>query len=367
MTAKDFAQHNFEGAWHSFEPGKWSQDEVDVRDFIQRNYTPYEGDGAFLAPATEATKKLWEIVMEYSKKERERGGVYDADTSIVSTVASHKAGYFDKSLEKIVGLQTDMPFKRSLQPFGGIRMAEEALEMYGYHIDPEVKYIFTHYRKTHNDGVYDAYTPEMRRARSAHILTGLPDTYGRGRIVGDYRRVALYGVDYLIQKREEDKSRIDGDMTPDRIRDREEVAEQVKALKALKAMAAEYGFDISRPAENAQEAIQWLYFGYLAAVKDQNGAAMSIGRNSTFLDIYIERDLREEKLTEEEAQELIDHFVMKLRVVKFMRIREYNELFSGDPTWVTESIGGMGVDGRTLVTKNSFRILHTLKNLGPAP
>lgn len=367
MTAKDFAQYHFEGAWHSFEPGKWSQDEVDVRDFIQRNYTPYEGDGAFLAPATEATKKLWEIVMEYSKKERERGGVYDADTSIVSTVASHKAGYFDKSLEKIVGLQTDMPFKRALQPFGGIRMAEEALEMYGYHIDPEVKYIFTHYRKTHNDGVYDAYTPEMRRARSAHILTGLPDTYGRGRIVGDYRRVALYGVDYLIQKREEDKSRIDGDMTPDRIRDREEVAEQVKALKALKAMAAEYGFDISRPAENAQEAIQWLYFGYLAAVKDQNGAAMSIGRNSTFLDIYIERDLREGKLTEEEAQELIDHFVMKLRVVKFMRIKEYNELFSGDPTWVTESIGGMGVDGRTLVTKNSFRILHTLKNLGPAP
>ena len=367
MTANDFVQHNFEGAWHSFEPGKWSQDEVDVRDFIQRNYTPYEGDGAFLAPATEATKKLWEIVMDYSRKERERGGVYDADTSIVSTVASHKAGYFDKSLEKIVGLQTDMPFKRSLQPFGGIRMAEEALEMYGYHIDPEVKYIFTHYRKTHNDGVYDAYTPEMRRARSAHILTGLPDTYGRGRIVGDYRRVALYGVDYLIQKREEDKSRIDGDMTPDRIRDREEVAEQVKALKALKAMAAEYGFDISRPAENAQEAIQWLYFGYLAAVKDQNGAAMSIGRNSTFLDIYIERDLREGKLTEEEAQELVDHFVMKLRVVKFMRIKEYNELFSGDPTWVTESIGGMGVDGRTLVTKNSFRILHTLKNLGPAP
>ena len=367
MTAKDFAQHNFEGAWHCFEPGKWSNDEVDVRDFIQRNYTPYEGDGAFLAPATEATKKLWEIVMDYSRKERERGGVYDADTSIVSTVASHKAGYFDKSLEKIVGLQTDEPFKRALQPFGGIRMAEEALEMYGYRIDPEVKYIFTHYRKTHNDGVYDAYTPEMRRARSAHILTGLPDTYGRGRIVGDYRRVALYGVDYLIQKREEDKSRIDGDMTPDRIRDREEVAEQVKALKALKAMAAEYGFDISRPAGNAQEAIQWLYFGYLAAVKDQNGAAMSIGRNSTFLDIYIERDLREGKLTEEEAQELIDHFVMKLRVVKFMRIREYNELFSGDPTWVTESIGGMGVDGRTLVTRNSFRILHTLKNLGPAP
>ncbi len=367
MTAKEVLQKNFEGAWRSFEPGKWSNDEVDVRDFIQRNYTPYEGDGSFLAPATEATKKLWDIVMDYSKKERERGGVYDADTSIVSTVASHKAGYFDKSLEKIVGLQTDEPFKRALQPFGGIRMAEEALEMYGYHIDPEVKYIFTHYRKTHNDGVYDAYTPEMRRARSAHILTGLPDTYGRGRIVGDYRRVALYGVDYLIQKREEDKLMIDGDMTPDRIRDREEVSEQIKALKALKAMAAEYGFDISRPASTAQEAIQWLYFGYLAAVKDQNGAAMSIGRNSTFLDIYIERDLQEGKLTELEAQELIDHFVMKLRVVKFMRIKEYNELFSGDPTWVTESIGGMGVDGRTLVTKNSFRILHTLKNLGPAP
>ncbi len=367
MTAKEVLQKNFEGAWRSFEPGKWSNDEVDVRDFIQRNYTPYEGDGSFLASATEATKKLWDIVMDYSKKERERGGVYDADTSIVSTVSSHKAGYFDKSLEKIVGLQTDEPFKRALQPFGGIRMAEEALEMYGYHIDPEVKYIFTHYRKTHNDGVYDAYTPEMRRARSAHILTGLPDTYGRGRIVGDYRRVALYGVDYLIQKREEDKLMIDGDMTPDRIRDREEVSEQIKALKALKAMAAEYGFDISRPATTAQEAIQWLYFGYLAAVKDQNGAAMSIGRNSTFLDIYIERDLREGKLTELEAQELIDHFVMKLRVVKFMRIKEYNELFSGDPTWVTESIGGMGVDGRTLVTKNSFRILHTLKNLGPAP
>ncbi len=367
MTAKEWTENNFEGAWRSFEPGKWSQDEVDVRDFIQRNYTPYEGDGSFLAPATEATKKLWDIVMDYSKKERERGGVYDADTSIVSTVASHKAGYFDKSLEKIVGLQTDAPFKRALQPFGGIRMAEEALEMYGYHIDPQIKYIFTHYRKTHNDGVYDAYTPEMRRARSAHILTGLPDTYGRGRIVGDYRRVALYGVDYLIQKREEDKLLIDGDMTSDRIRDREEVSEQIKALKALKAMASEYGFDISRPAESAQEAIQWLYFGYLAAVKDQNGAAMSIGRNSTFLDIYIERDLQEGKLTETEAQELIDHFVMKLRVVKFMRIKEYNELFSGDPTWVTESIGGMGVDGRTLVTKNSFRILHTLKNLGPAP
>jgi len=354
-------------AWRGFESGKWNNGEIDVRDFIQRNYTPYEGDGSFLAPATEATKKLWEIVCKLSKEEREKGGVLDADTEIVSRVNSHKAGYFDQSLEKIVGLQTDVPFKRALQPFGGIRMAEEALEMYGYHISPEVKEIFTKYRKTHNDGVYDVYTPEMRRARTAHILTGLPDTYGRGRIVGDYRRVALYGVDYLIAKKQEDKLLMDGTMTPGKIRDREEIAEQIKALSALKAMASEYGFDLSRPAENAQEAIQWLYFGYLAAVKDQNGAAMSIGRNSTFLDIYIQRDLQEGTLTEQEAQELIDHFVMKLRVVKFMRIREYNELFSGDPTWVTESIGGMGTDGRTLVTKNSFRILHTLVNLGPAP
>ena len=353
-------------AWRAFERGKWCSD-VDVRDFIQRNYTPYEGDGAFLAPATEATKQLWAQVMELTKEERARGGVYDADTEIVSQVASHKAGYFNKDLEKIVGMQTDKPFKRSLQPFGGIRMAEEALKMYGYELSPRVREIFTKYRKTHNDGVFDAYTPEMRLARHAHILTGLPDTYGRGRIVGDYRRVALYGVDFLIKKKEEDKSLLDGDMLPDKIRDREEIAEQIKALKALKAMAAEYGFDISRPAETAQEAIQWLYFGYLGAIKDQNGAAMSIGRNSTFLDIYIQRDLDEGTLTEEAAQELIDHFVMKLRVVKFMRIREYNELFSGDPTWVTESIGGMGTDGRTLVTKNSFRILHTLVNLGPAP
>ena len=353
-------------AWRAFERGKWCSD-VDVRDFIQRNYTPYEGDGAFLAPATEATKQLWAQVMELTKEERARGGVYDADTEIVSQVASHKAGYFNKDLEKIVGMQTDKPFKRSLQPFGGIRMAEEALKMYGYELSPRVREIFTKYRKTHNDGVFDAYTPEMRLARHAHILTGLPDTYGRGRIVGDYRRVALYGVDLLIKKKEEAKSLPDGDMLPDQIRDREEIAEQIKALKALKAMAAEYGFDISRPAETAQEAIQWLYFGYLGAIKDQNGAAMSIGRNSTFLDIYIQRDLDEGTLTEEAAQELIDHFVMKLRVVKFMRIREYNELFSGDPTWVTESIGGMGTDGRTLVTKNSFRILHTLVNLGPAP
>lgn len=353
-------------AWRGFERGKWCE-EIDVRDFIQRNYTPYEGDGAFLAPATEATKKLWDIVCDLSKKEREKGGVYDADTKTVSTINSHKAGYFDCSLEKIVGLQTDEPFKRALQPFGGIRMAEEALAMYGYQIDGEVKDIFTRYRKTHNAGVFDAYTPEMRRARHAHILTGLPDTYGRGRIVGDYRRVALYGVDYLIAKKQEDKLLMDGEMLPEKIRDREELSEQIRALGALKEMAAEYGFDISRPAETAQEAIQWLYFGYLAAVKDQNGAAMSIGRNSTFLDIYIQRDLDEGRITETQAQEFIDHFVMKLRVVKFMRIKEYNELFSGDPTWVTESIGGMGTDGRTLVTKNSFRILHTLVNLGPAP
>ena len=354
-------------AWEGFIPGKWSDDEVNVRDFIQRNYTPYDGDDSFLEGPTERTKKLWQEILELSEKERAAGGVLKADTSIVSTLTSHKAGYIDKELEKIVGLQTDEPFKRALQPFGGIRMAEEALGMYGYEIDPLVKEIFTKYRKTHNDGVYDAYTPEMRRARTAHILTGLPDTYGRGRIVGDYRRVALYGIDYLIAQKQKDKLNMDGVMTPDKIRDREELSEQIKALNALKQMAASYGVDISRPAENAQEAIQWLYFGYLGAVKDQNGAAMSIGRNSTFLDIYIERDIKRGTITETQAQELIDQFVMKLRIVKFMRIKEYNELFSGDPTWVTESIGGMGVDGRTLVTRSSFRILHTLKNLGPAP
>ena len=331
-------------AWEGFVPGKWSDDEVNVRDFIQRNYTPYEGDDGFLAGPTEATKKLWSEILELSEKERAAGGVLKADTSIVSTLTSHKPGYIDKDLEKIVGLQTDEPFKRALQPFGGIRMAEEALSMYGYQIDPGVKEIFTKYRKTHDDGVYDAYTPEMRRARTAHILTGLPDTYGRGRIVGDYRRVALYGVDYLIAQKQKDKLNLDGVMTPDKIRDREELSEQIKALSALKQMAASYGKDISAPAETAQQAVQALYFGYLGAVKDQNGAAMSIGRNSTFLDIYIERDIARGILTESEAQELIDQFVMKLRIVKFMRIKEYNELFSGDPTWVTESIGGMGVD-----------------------
>ncbi len=356
----------FYEAWKGFQPGKWTE-EVDVRDFIQRNYTPYEGEGDFLAPPTEATKKLWGEILQLSKQEREAGGVLDADTSVVSTLTSHPAGYIDKDLEKIVGLQTDKPLRRALQPFGGIKMAEQALQMYGYTIDPHVKEIFTKYRKTHNDGVYDAYTPEMRRARRAHILTGLPDTYGRGRIVGDYRRVALYGVDFLIECKERDKLNMDGVMTPDKIRDREELAEQIKALKKLKEMAAIYDRDISKPAETAQQAIQALYFGYLAAVKDQNGAAMSIGRNSTFIDIYIQRDIERGILTEQTAQELIDHFVMKLRIVKFMRIKEYNELFSGDPTWVTESIGGMGLDGRTLVTRSSFRILHTLENLGPAP
>ena len=353
--------------WQGFIPGKWSNDEVDVRDFIQKNYTPYEGDGSFLKPATEATKKLWDEILELSRKEREAGGVLDADTSVVSNLISHAPGYIDKDLEKIVGLQTDKPFKRALQPFGGIKMAEQALSLYGYQIDPEIKHIFTNYRKTHNDGVFDVYTPEMRLARRAHILTGLPDAYGRGRIIGDYRRVALYGVDYLIKQKEEDKSLIDGEMTPDKIRNREEIADQIKALKRLKLMAESYGCDISKPAGTAKEAIQATYFGYLGAIKDQNGAAMSIGRISTFLDIYIQRDLDNGLIDETEAQELIDHLVMKLRIVKFMRIQSYNELFSGDPTWVTEAIGGMGVDGRTLVTRTSFRILHTLRNLGPAP
>ena len=355
-------------AWEGFTPGKWSEDgEIDTRDFIQKNYTPYEGDGSFLAGPTAATTKLWHEVLELMKQEREKGGVLDADTEIISQINSHPAGYIDKDLEKIVGLQTDKPLKRALMPFGGIRMAEQALNMYGYQLSPKVKEIFTKYRKSHNDGVYDAYTPEMRRARTSHILTGLPDTYGRGRIIGDYRRVALYGIDYLIQQKEADKLANNGNMTPERIRGREELSDQIKALKQLKEMAMTYGIDISKPAKTAQEAIQFLYFGYLGAVKDQNGAAMSIGRNSTFLDIYIERDFKRGVLTEEEAQELMDHFIMKLRMVRFMRIKEYNELFSGDPTWVTESIGGMGIDGRTLVTKNSFRVLHTLDNLGPAP
>ena len=353
--------------WEGFEPGKWSNDEINVRDFIQRNYTPYEGDGSFLAGPTEATKTLWNKVLELMKEEREKGGVLSCDTKIVSQVNSHEPGYIIKDLEKIVGLQTDEPLKRAFMPNGGIRMACQAAEQYGYQIDETVKTFFEKYRKTHNDGVFDAYTPEMRACRTAHILTGLPDTYGRGRIVGDYRRVALYGVDYLIKKKEFDKSLLDGDMTPDKVRDREEIAEQIKALKQLILMAQSYGVDITKPATTAREAVQALYFGYLAAVKDQNGAAMSIGRNSTFLDIYFERDFKRGILTESEAQEIMDHFIMKLRMVRFARIESYNELFSGDPTWVTESIGGMGTDGRTLVTKNSFRVLHTLDNLGPAP
>ena len=356
----------FEG-WEGFVPGKWSQDDIDVRDFIQKNYSPYEGDDSFLESATEKTKILWKEICDLSKKEREAGGVLNADTKIVSTVTSHAPGYINKELEEIVGLQTDEPFKRALQPFGGIKMAEGALKKYGYELDPEVRDIFTKYRKTHNDGVYDAYTPEMRKARKAHILTGLPDSYGRGRIVGDYRRVALYGIDELIRHKEIDKSLIDGTMTSEKIRDREEISMQIKALKEMKLMAESYGYDISKPAKTAKEAIQAVYFAYLAAVKSQNGAAMSFGRTSTFLDIYIERDIKKGILDEKSAQELVDHLVMKLRIIKFMRTKEYNDLFSGDPTWVTESIAGTGLDGRTLVTKTSFRYLHTLINLGPAP
>lgn len=354
-------------AYRSFKKGHW-MDTINVRDFIQRNYTPYEGDDSFLEGPTEATKKLWDQVMELNKQEAAKGGVLDADTKVVSTITSHGPGYLNKDLEKIVGFQTDAPFKRSLQPFGGIRMAESALEAYGYKIDPEVVEIFTKYRKTHNQGVFDAYTPAMKAARHCGIITGLPDAYGRGRIIGDYRRVALYGIDRLIEDKKEQLEILESPtMTADIIRDREEISEQIRALGEMAEMAQSYGFDIRRPAETAQEAIQWLYFGYLSAVKEQNGAAMSLGRTSTFLDIYIQRDLDEGTLTEKEAQELMDHFVMKLRLVKFMRTPEYNALFSGDPTWVTESIGGMGVDGRTLVTKNSFRVLHTLSNLGPAP
>ena len=346
--------------------GKWQQ-EINVRDFIQKNYTPYEGDSSFLADATDATKKLWQECCDLLKKERDNGGVLDMDTKIVSTITSHGAGYIDKNLETIVGLQTDAPLKRSMQPFGGIRMAETACKSYGYEVEPEVSEVFTKYRKTHNQGVFDVYTPEMKTARHSAIITGLPDAYGRGRIIGDYRRVALYGINRLIEDKQEQFKSLEGEMTPERIQLREEITDQIKALKEMIELGEIYGFDISQPAKNAKEAVQWLYFGYLSAIKEQNGAAMSIGRTSTFLDIYIERDLKNGTLTEAEAQELIDHFIMKLRLVKFARTPEYNELFSGDPTWVTESIGGMGVDGRTLVTKNSFRYLHTLENLGTAP
>lgn len=346
--------------------GKW-QKEINVRDFIQRNYTQYDGDSSFLSGPTEATTRLWEKCCDLFRQEREKGGVLDMDTKIVSSITSHGAGYIDQPLEKIVGLQTDQPLKRALQPFGGIRMAEGACKSYGYNVDPEISEIFTKYRKTHNQGVFDAYTPEMKRARHAAILTGLPDAYGRGRIIGDYRRIALYGIDRLVYDKIEQHNSIDGDMTPEKIQLKEEISEQIRALWEMAELGKIYGFDITQPARNAREAVQWLYFGYLSAVKEQNGAAMSIGRTSTFLDIYIERDLRDGIITEQEAQELIDHFIMKLRLVKFARTPEYNQLFSGDPTWVTESIGGVGVDGRHMVTKNSFRYLHTLENLGTAP
>ena len=349
-----------------FVGGKW-QTEINVRDFIQKNYTPYEGDSSFLAGPTAATTKLWEECCELFKKERENGGVLDLDTKIVSSIVSHGAGYINKDLETIVGVQTDAPLKRSLQPYGGIRMAETACKSYGYEVDPEVSEIFTKYRKTHNQGVFDVYTPEMKLARHSAIITGLPDAYGRGRIIGDYRRVALYGIDRLIEDKQAQFKSLEGEMTPERIQLREEITEQIRALKEMIELGKTYGFDISKPASNAKEAIQWLYFGYLSAVKEQNGAAMSIGRTSTFLDIYIERDLKAGLITEEQAQEMIDHFIMKLRLVRFARTPEYNALFSGDPTWVTESIGGMGIDGRSLITKNSFRYLHTLENLGTAP
>ena len=352
--------------YQGFKLGNWTH-EINVRDFIVNNYTQYEGDDSFLEGPTQATLSLWEQVSKLNQQEAEAGGVLDADTKVVSSITSHGAGYLNKDLEKIVGFQTDKPFKRSLQPFGGIRMSEQALEAYGFEIDPEVSEIFTNYRKTHNQGVFDAYTDEIRAARRSGVITGLPDSYGRGRIIGDYRRVALYGVDRLIKEKKNDLSQKTGLMDEKTIRDREEISEQIRALADLKTMAKAYGADISLPANTAQEAIQYTYFGYLGAIKQQNGAAMSLGRTSTFLDIYIERDIRTGKLTEVEAQELMDHFVMKLRLVKFMRTPEYNDLFSGDPTWVTESIGGMGLDGRSLVTKNSFRVLHTLFNLGPAP
>ena len=354
--------------WDGFnKAGEWTK-EIDVRGFIQNNYTPYEGDSKFLAGPTEKTKKLWDEVLELYKKERENGGVLDADCKTPSSINAYEAGYIDKNLEEIVGVQTDAPLKRAIMPNGGIRIVEKSAESYGFKVDPETEYIYHNLRKTHNDGVFQVYTPDIRAARSSHLITGLPDGYGRGRIIGDYRRVALYGVDALIAQKKVDLEVLDTpEFTEDIIRRREEIADQITALTDLKKMAEKYGFDISVPASNAKEAIQWLYFGYLGAVKDQNGAAMSLGRTSTFLDIFIERDLENGTLTEEQAQELMDHFIMKLRLVRFLRAPEYNALFSGDPVWVTESIGGMGVDGRTLVTKNSFRVLHTLDNLGPAP
>ncbi|MCM1272949.1 MAG: formate C-acetyltransferase [Clostridium sp.] len=352
--------------WDGFVPGKW-QKEVEVRDFIQKNYTPYEGDDSFLAEPTQDTKDLWQMVLDLSKKEREAGGVLDMDTKIVSTLTSHGAGYLDKSKEKIVGFQTDKPFKRGMNVYGGIRMAMKACEDNGYKVDPEVVEFFTTHRKTHNAGVFDVYDAEIRRCRSNHIITGLPDAYGRGRIIGDYRRVALYGIDFLIEDKKIQKESFGDVYTDDVIRGKEEISEQIRALGELKQMAAAYGIDISKPATNVKEAIQALYFGYLGAVKEQNGAAMSLGRTSTFLDVYAERDLKNGTFTESEIQEFVDHFIMKLRCVKFARTPEYNSIFAGDPVWVTESLGGMGVDGRPLVTKMSFRYLHTLDNLGTSP
>lgn len=354
--------------WNGFKKGEWNS-EINVRDFIQRNYTPYEGDSSFLVGPTKKTTKLWNEVLELYKKEHaSQGGVLDIDTKTISTISSHNAGYIDKDLEEIVGLQTDSPLKRAIMPFGGIRIVEKSCEAYGRKVDDKVEEIFHKYRKTHNDGVFSVYTPDIRAARSSHLITGLPDGYGRGRIIGDYRRIALYGVDILIEEKNRDLDILNIDeINEETIRQREEISEQIKALNDLKVMASKYGFDISKPAKNAKEAVQWLYFGYLGAIKDQNGAAMSLGRTSSFLDIYFERDLKNGTLTEEQVQEIVDHFIMKLRMVRFLRTPEYNELFSGDPVWVTESIGGMGIDGRTLVTKNSFRVLHTLENLGPAP
>ena len=353
--------------WINFKEGQWTKS-IDVRNFIQLNYTPYNGDDSFLVGATDSTKKLWEEVSELFKKERENGGVLDVDTETISGINEYNAGYINKAFEKIVGVQTDAPLKRAVMPFGGVRMAENAAKSYGYEVSPKISEIFTKYRKSHNQGVFDAYTDEMRLARKSGVITGLPDAYGRGRIIGDYRRVALYGVDRLIEDKIAQKKSLEVRcIDEDIIRLREEISDQILALKELKGLAETYGFDISKPATNAKEAIQWLYFGFLGAIKDQNGAAMSLGRTSTFIDIYIERDLKAGLITEEDAQELVDHFVMKLRLVKFLRTPEYNDLFSGDPTWVTESIGGMGLDGRTLVTKNSFRILNTLYTLGPSP
>lgn len=357
-------------AWSGFAGRKWKED-VDVRDFIQKNYEPYDGDECFLANPTEATKKLWGELQKLQKKEREQGGVLDMETEVVSGLTAYPAGYINedmKELEKVVGLQTDKPLKRAFMPYGGIKMAEQACTTYGYEPSKELHHIFTEYHKTHNQAVFDVYTPEMKKARHNKIITGLPDTYGRGRIVGDYRRVALYGIDFLVEQKKEDLANCgDGTMTDEVIRLREEISEQIRALGKMKEMAAIYGYDISGPAENAHEAVQWLYFGYLAAIKTQNGAAMSVGRVSTFLDIYIQRDLKNGTITEAEAQELIDHFVMKCRMVKFARIPSYNQLFSGDPVWATLEVGGLGMDGRSMVTKTDYRFLHTLENMGPSP